>query len=88
MVRNAPRSKFPAHTIYPSATIAEAAQSMWDQGVSALVVVDPRSGVPLFTITDRDFVCVTAEGLDPRGTSLEQYIGCPGIGEPPECWFG
>lgn len=88
MTHHGQSSERPLQTICASASMAEAARMMCQQGVSALVIIDPSQGTPLFTITDRDLVCLTARGLDPNSTTIHQFMGNPCICKPSESWIG
>lgn len=87
-MNTAPRSRFPAHTACPSTTVLEAAEIMCSQGASALVVVDPDTGLALYTITDRDFVYATAGKIDAERTTLAEFVVHPDVRGSAECWFG
>jgi CBS domain-containing protein len=58
-------------TVEPGFTVREAAQSMLERSVGALVIIDGESR-PVGIITDRDLVSLIADGVDPD----EATIGC------------
>jgi CBS domain-containing protein len=76
----------PTPTIGASATMTDAAQMMCEHGVSALAVID-RCGKSLFTITYRDILLLTAQALDPRTLTIEQFVNRR-CGRAAEHWFG
>lgn len=55
----------PALTIYPAATVQEAAQLMTDQNVARLVVIDESSGNVVGLLSDSDLV----RAVRPQGPS-------------------
>jgi CBS domain-containing protein len=60
-------------TIAPSATCAEAARTMRDSGVGALIVTEQRQ--PLGVLTDRDLVLrVIAAGADPEKLTVSEAM--------------
>ncbi len=87
-MNTAPRTRYPVQTVHPSNTLMEAAGLMCTQGTSAIVVVDPENGAPLYTITDRDFVYATVEAIDARTTTLAELVRHPSFCGTAECWFG
>lgn len=60
----------------PTDTARRVARIMCDQNVGSIpVVMDQESRRLVGMITDRDLCCsVIAEGLDPKGTSIEKFM--------------
>lgn len=68
----------------PACTIAEVAQAMRDQGVSAIPLVE--NGRLVGIITDRDIVArVVADGLDPHFEQAQLHMTPDPLTVPPEC---
>lgn len=61
-------------TIEEGRSVAEAAGLMCDHSVGALVITDGSGITPLGVITDRDLVWMIAEGLDPRESTVSQFV--------------
>jgi CBS domain-containing protein len=58
--------------IGPEGTLLDAAESMSDQGVDYVIVIDNREVVGI--LTERDLVLAVAEGTDLGATLVEQWM--------------
>lgn len=57
-------------TVSPEHSFAHASRVLREQGISSVVVVGPGAGGIAGIVTERDFVRLVADGLDPATTPL------------------
>jgi CBS domain-containing protein len=60
-------------TVGPGHTLREAAETMWERGVGAAVVLDPDAPGP-GVVTERDILQSVAEGRDPDEERVADHL--------------